>query len=187
MYTQSRGKGGASVDGKRTTVFTSLGWGIHLCPDAPRTSQPATTLRHPPEGTLGRNVWQINRLVLLPVGISRLGSLTLPLPRVINFKFLPQPNHKYYITQYEELGFSSLSWMKHNYTSNSHYLTCTFLLKKVRRILFWNLGVKGSTRINGKWTRVSAFIGGWKWSSHLLFWWRMRHVNSLPWSSRTLV
>ena len=28
------------------------------------------------------------------------------LPRVINFKFLLQPHQKYYITQYEELGFS---------------------------------------------------------------------------------
>ena len=27
-------------------------------------------------------------------------------PRVINFKFFLQPNQKYYITQYEELGFS---------------------------------------------------------------------------------
>ena len=93
MHTENRWEGGASVDGKRTTVFTSLGWGIHLCPDAPRTSQPATTLRHPPEGTLGRNVWQINRFVLLPVGISRLGGLTLPFPRVIsNFSHSPTTN-----------------------------------------------------------------------------------------------
>ena len=32
--------------------------------------------------------------------------LTLSLPRVIHFKFLLQPHQKYYITQYEEFGFS---------------------------------------------------------------------------------
>ena len=32
--------------------------------------------------------------------------LTLSLPRVINLKFLVQPHQKYYVTQYEELGFS---------------------------------------------------------------------------------
>ena len=35
--------------------------------------------------------------------------LTLSLTRVINFKFPPQPRQKYCITQYEELGFSSLT------------------------------------------------------------------------------
>ena len=33
-------------------------------------------------------------------------TLTLSLPRVINFKFLLQPHQQYYITQYEEHGFS---------------------------------------------------------------------------------
>ena len=33
-------------------------------------------------------------------------TLTLSLPRVINFKFLLQPHQKYNITQYEELSFS---------------------------------------------------------------------------------
>ena len=33
-------------------------------------------------------------------------SLTLSLPRVINFKFLLQPHQKYHITHYEEFGFS---------------------------------------------------------------------------------
>ena len=32
-------------------------------------------------------------------------ALTLSPPRVINFKFLLQPHHKYYIRQYGELGF----------------------------------------------------------------------------------
>ena len=34
-----------------------------------------------------------------------LKSLTLSLPRLINIKYLLQPHHKYYITQYGELGF----------------------------------------------------------------------------------
>ena len=33
-------------------------------------------------------------------------SSTLSLPRVVNFKFLLQSHQKYYITQYEEYGFS---------------------------------------------------------------------------------
>ena len=33
-------------------------------------------------------------------------ALTLSLPRVINFKFPLHPHQKYYITQYEEPGFS---------------------------------------------------------------------------------
>ena len=35
-------------------------------------------------------------------------SWTLSLPRVTNIKFLLQPHQKYYITQYEELGFHCL-------------------------------------------------------------------------------
>ena len=56
-------------------------------------------------------------------------SLSLSLPRVINIKFLLQPHQKYYITQDEELGFSYLTWMKDDHTTNSHYLTYTFLFK----------------------------------------------------------
>ena len=33
-------------------------------------------------------------------------SLTFPLPRVINVKFMLQPHQEYCITQYEELDFS---------------------------------------------------------------------------------
>ena len=33
--------------------------------------------------------------------------------------------------------------MKDDYTTNSHYLTHTFLFRKVGRIYFLNLGVKG--------------------------------------------
>ena len=36
----------------------------------------------------------------------RYRSLTLSLPRVINFKFLLQPHKEYFSTQYWELGFS---------------------------------------------------------------------------------
>ena len=59
---------------------------------------------------------------------------TLPLPRVINFKFPLQPRQEYYITQYEGLGFSSLTQMKDDYTTNSHYLIYTFLFKLVGRM-----------------------------------------------------
>ena len=34
-----------------------------------------------------------------------------------------KPHQRYSITQYEELGFSSLTQMKDGYTTNSHYLT----------------------------------------------------------------
>ena len=57
--------------------------------------------------------------------------LTLSLPRVINFKFLLQPHQKYFITEYEELGFSWLTQMKDDYTTNSHYLTLYIYLWKV--------------------------------------------------------
>ena len=38
--------------------------------------------------------------------VRSIATLTLSLPRVINFKFPLQPHQKYYITQYEELDFS---------------------------------------------------------------------------------
>ena len=44
--------------------------------------------------------------------------LSLSLPRVINFKFLQQPHAKFCITQDEELGFSQLTQMKDDYTTN---------------------------------------------------------------------
>ena len=40
--------------------------------------------------------------------------------RVINVKFPLQPHQKYYITQYEEFGFSLLTQMKDDYTTDSH-------------------------------------------------------------------
>ena len=38
------------------------------------------------------------------------------------FQFSMQPHQKYYITQYEQLGFSYLTQMKDEYTTNSQYL-----------------------------------------------------------------
>ena len=73
----------------------------------------------------------------------RLIVLALSLPRVINIKFLLLPHQKYYITQFDELGFSRLTQMNDEYTTNSHYLTYTFFFKKVGRMYFLNLGVKG--------------------------------------------
>ena len=75
------------------------------------------------------------------VGVGeRLGvggcGLTLSLSRVINFKFLLQPHQKYYTTQCEELGFSSLTQMKDDYTTNSHFLNYTFLFKRLGECTF---------------------------------------------------
>ena len=69
-------------------------------------------------------------------------DLTLSLPGVINFKFPPQPHWKYYIAQYEELGFSYLTQTKDDYTTNSHYLTYTFLFQQLGECTFELLGVK---------------------------------------------
>ena len=71
---------------------------------------------------------------------SRRKALTPSLPRVINFKFLLQPHQKDYITQYGELGFSQLTQMKDDYTINSHYFSCTFLLKRLGECTFWPYG-----------------------------------------------
>ena len=60
--------------------------------------------------------------------------LPLSLPRVINVKFLLQPQQKYYIPQYGELDSSYLTQMKDDYATNSHYLTYTFVLKKIGRM-----------------------------------------------------
>ena len=65
------------------------------------------------------------------------------LSKVINVRFPLQPHQRYYITQYGELGFWSLTKVKDDYTTNVHYLTYTFLLKKVGRMYYSNLGVKG--------------------------------------------
>ena len=52
--------------------------------------------------------WSHHRNALQPCRRIHLKQwmLTLSVPRVINLKFPLQPHQKYYITQYEELGFS---------------------------------------------------------------------------------
>ena len=87
---------------------------------------------------LVQHIWG---LVTMPVGV--LDNLTLSLPRVINFKLLLQPHQKYYITQYEELGFSSVTQMNDDYTTDSHWNTYTFLLKDFWECNFLILGMKG--------------------------------------------
>ena len=47
---------------------------------------------------------------------SCLPTFTLSFPRVINVKFPLQPHQKFNITKYGELGFSSLTQMKDDYT-----------------------------------------------------------------------
>ena len=80
---------------------------------------------------------------------------------MISFKFPLQPQQKYYITQYEELGFSLLTQMTDDCTTNYHYLTYIFLLhislKKVGRMCFLNLGLKGVISfLEMFWTHLQA-------------------------------
>ena len=62
---------------------------------------------------------------------------------MIKIKFPLQPHQKSNITQYREHGFHSLLGWKDDHTTHSHFLTYTFLFKKVGRMCFLNLGVKG--------------------------------------------
>ena len=64
-------------------------------------------------------------------------GLILLLPRVINFKFPLKPYQKYYTTQYEEVGFSSLTQMEHDYTTNSHCINYTFFFKWLGECTLW--------------------------------------------------
>ena len=86
--------------------------------------------------------------------VQMLRSLVLSLARVINAKFPLQPLHKYYITHYEELGFShsSLRW-KIDYAINSHYLTY-FSLKGWENVLF----ELGSESVKAKCTITHIFL-----------------------------
>ena len=43
--------------------------------------------------------------------------------KVIKGKFLLQPHQRYDSTQYEELGFSSATQMRDDYSGSSHYIT----------------------------------------------------------------
>ena len=61
----------------------------------------------------------------------------------------------------ENLTHSLLTQMKDDYTTN-YYLIYTFLLKKVGRMYFWNLGVKGLIiilQIQYSWQALQKF---WK-------------------------
>ena len=75
------------------------------------------------------------RYLMMPWASTNINAVTLP--RVINFKFPLQARHKYHITPFEELGFSLLTQMKNNYATNSHYLTYTFLFKRLGKRTFW--------------------------------------------------
>ena len=85
-------------------------------------------------------------LYSLAVKMRLLNEVTLPLPRVINFKFLLQPHKKYYITQYGELGFSQVTQMNHDFFTNSHYFTYTFRFKRLGECNFLILGVSSTWR-----------------------------------------
>ena len=65
------------------------------------------------------------------------------LPSVINVKFPLQPHEKYCITQYGELGLVSLTHLKENYTTNSHYITYALLFKRSGECTFWTWKWKG--------------------------------------------
>ena len=52
------------------------------------------------------------------ISFIRLVVLTLSFLRVINVKFILQPQPKYHITQYGELGFSQLTQMRNDYMTN---------------------------------------------------------------------
>ena len=68
---------------------------------------------------------------------------TLSLLRVINVKFPLQPHQRYFITHYEDLGFSQLTQMRNDFLTNSHNLTYTLSLTNVGRMYFLSIGVKG--------------------------------------------
>ena len=70
-------------------------------------------------------------------GFNQSNILTLSLPRVlIIFKFPLHPHQKCYNSQYDELGFSSLTQMKADYTTNSHYIAYTVLCKSLGEFTF---------------------------------------------------
>ena len=74
--------------------------------------------------------------------IEVIPTITLSPPRMINYRFPLQPQQKYYITQYEELGFS-YSDQTRLYTIDFLYPTCTFLFLNVGRMYFLDLVVEG--------------------------------------------
>ena len=71
------------------------------------------TLR-PPNSNYNNGSGQLERFSSFD--LYTLSPSTLSLPRVINFKFPLQPRQEHCITQYGELGFSSLTQIKDDYT-----------------------------------------------------------------------
>ena len=65
--------------------------------------------------------------------------LTHSLSIVVTFKFPLHLHQKYYIAQYEELGFSKLTHVRDCYLliTNYHYPTYTFPLKMFQECTFW--------------------------------------------------
>ena len=97
-------------------------------------------------------------------------------PKSDQLKCPLQPHQKYnYIPQYEELGFSSLTQKENDYTTNSHYITWTFLLKGTGRMRFLNLGVKGSKG----WENVLFELRSERVQS--------RHYDTTPWIVQVVV
>ena len=97
-----------------------------------------------------RSVW--NQAFWI-IGLSSMPTInsnfagTMPMSlTVINCNFPLQPYQKYNITQYEELGFSQLTRMKNDYTTNSHYLTYHRNKNK------WT----SNHRIDGRWWPVAT-------------------------------
>ena len=67
--------------------------------------------------------------------------LTLSLPRAINFKLPLQPQQKYYIIHY---FFHTVAYSEKKIIfTSSHKLTYTFPSRKVGRMYFLNLRMKG--------------------------------------------
>ena len=73
--------------------------------------------------------------------------LTLSLPRVINFKISLQPRQKFKLCMKGLSGFSYLTQMKDDYTTNSHYFTYTFLLKRFGEWTFWRHSARKTTAL----------------------------------------
>ena len=81
----------------------------------------------------------IARLKARPAALADF-RLTLPLPKVINLRFFLQPHQKYYITQYEERGCSSLTLVILPILSLPQLCTS---LDNAGRMYVLNLGVIG--------------------------------------------
>ena len=73
---------------------------------------------------------------------------------MINVKFTLQPHQKYYIMQCEELGFSWLTLMKDDYTTNSHCITYAFLFIRLGECTFWTW----EWNINLHWQNAASFL-----------------------------